>query len=256
MHSTGWGAGGFGLAGYRQPQDQAVYGLNGAGRRRGRPLRGYAKAFCRGGYQPPAAPAPGQRADVGKPPRIPIASPLTFSPLWDRIMGHDRPDGASTVHTAGTERAPSAESAHGKADGRRPYQRARRRARSPSRTRRTRGSVPLRTWVAPRRQALSSRDKGRERLFAGKRPQKGACRGDYQSPAVSFPIPRAHTQVRPYGKPDPPGIPFPIFRRRGVQRPPPTALFVGAGVPDGPPSPPPAKTNIIFIQKRGILLPN
>ena len=140
VRSTGWGAGGFGLAGYCQPQDQAVYGLNGAGRRRGRPLRGYAKAFCRGGYQPPAAPTPGQRADVGKPPRIPIASPLTFSPLWDRIMGHDRPDGASTVHTAGTERAPSAESAHGKADGRRPYQRARRRARSPSRTRRTRGS--------------------------------------------------------------------------------------------------------------------
>ena len=159
MRSTGWGAGGPGLAGYRQSQDQAVYGLNGKrARDRGRLI---------------IAPTIARKRRAGSlPPHIPIASPLTFSPLWDRIMGHDRPDGASTVHTAGTERAPTAESAHGKADGRRPYQRARRRARSPSRTRRTRGSVPLRTWVAPRRQALSSRDKGRERLFAGKCPQK------------------------------------------------------------------------------------
>ena len=241
MRSIGWGAGGSGLAGYCEPQDQALHGIaprTAPSPRSGTPLprrggscrRRPAENRARTWPHPCISRAAGRSA-----PALP-ENPLTFPPDWDTIVEQNRPDGASTVHTAGTERAPRLKAptarrtgdgpTSGPGDGRGPLPAP----EGPE------GAAALRTWVAPRRQALSSRDKGRERLFAGKRPQKGACRGDYQSPAVSFPIPRAHTQVRPYGKPDPPGIPFPIFRRRGVQRPPPTAPFVGAGVPDGPPS--------------------
>ena len=45
------------------------------------------------------------RAAGRSAPALP-ENPLTFPPDWDTIVEQNRPDGASTVHTAGTERAP------------------------------------------------------------------------------------------------------------------------------------------------------
>ena len=111
MRSIGWGAGGSGLAGYCEPQDQALHGIaprTAPSPRSGTPLprrggscrRRPAENRARTWPHPCISRAAGRSA-----PALP-ENPLTFPPDWDTIVEQNRPDGASTVHTAGTERAP------------------------------------------------------------------------------------------------------------------------------------------------------